>query len=450
MLRNFILTRGIPAASYFGYPLGKAFSLLRTSERWTREEIQKHQARALRNLVEHCYHHVPYYRKLMKSKNLHPDDIKTVHDLAKFPYLTRDNIRKEGEGLRADNYPDKVCQFRRSGGTTGEPIKIALDIRARAFEVAAYLRGYQWMNCRLGNPQVRLFGGSLGLSSNTGLRVKLKEWLYNSHLLPAFEMRQENVEDYIDVVRRAKEGILVGYASAVLNLAEHMSGRHIQGSPLRSVILTSEHIPEEWRIFVSQVFGAPVFCYYGCGEVNSLGYECKGEEGYIVPQEHVILEVGGEDSTVLREEGRGEACITTLFNYAMPLIRYLNSDVLALKYPQKGRKHLRILRLEGRIMDQLTATDGHSIGSVLPTYMVQKSGVPVWKYQVVQTSAREIVFHYLLRDNAHLSTEDKDMLKGMIRRYLGSDMAVKFVIGEFETTRSGKHRFAINRVTSSG
>jgi phenylacetate-CoA ligase len=446
MLRQCLLNQGMILSSYLGYPPGKSVSLLRNSQHWTAEEIQTHQQQALRALMHHCYSHIPYYRDLMRSRNLHPDEFQSVSDLSKLPYLTRDIIRAQAARLRADNYPDSVCQFRRSGGTTGEPIKVAVDVRARAFEVAAYLRGFEWMRHRLGQPMVRLFGGSLGLSTDTNLKTRLREWLLNSRFLPAFELTPENVGDYVATIYQAKGGVLVGYPSAVLNLSEYMSRHGLKGSPLESVICTAEFMPEEWRSRISEVLDVPVYCYYGCGEVNGIAHECHGEEGYIVSQEHVILEVCGDNPAKFLDQGGGEACITTLFNYAMPLIRYLNGDILELKYPRHGRAHLRIVKLEGRVMDQLVATDGHRVSSVLPTHLVFKSGVPVWKYQVVQTERNNIIFHYLLRDDGSLPSDMQKTLEGVLRRYLGEDLQVQFVVGEFETTKAGKHRFVINRV----
>ena len=171
-----------------------------------------------------------------------------------------------------------------------------------------------------------------------------------------------------------------------------------------------------------------------------------GEEGYIVSQEHVILEIGGDEPANFQGQGRGEACITTLFNYAMPLIRYLNGDVFELQQQRNGHAHLRIAKLEGRVMDQLFRTDGQRISSVLPTHLVFRSGAPVWKYQVVQTDLDRIVFRYMLRDGEPLSREMQHTLVEVLRRYLGDDLQVLFVEGGFETTRSGKHRFVINRV----
>jgi len=433
-------------SSYLGYPVGKAVTLLRGSQQWTAEEIQVHQQGALNALMHHSYKHVPYYRDLLKSRNLRPDDFQTIRDLAKLPYLTRDIVRAQAGRLRADNYPDGVCQFRRSGGTTGEPIMVALDARARAFEVAAYIRGLEWMKYRIGQPMVKLFGGSLRLSTSTNLRTKTREWLLNSRFLPAFDLTPENVATYVATIRRGKGGVLVGYASAILNLAEYMSRLGLKGSALESVICTAEYMPKEWRTYIKEILEVPVFCYYGCGEVNGVAHECSGEDGYIVSQEHVVLECGGNHPMEFRDEGRDEACITTIFNYAMPLIRYLNGDILELKYPTSGHAHLRIVNLEGRVMDQLLTTDGHAISSALIPHLVYKSGAPFWKYQVVQTDLGNIAFHYLLQNGETLSLAMRDTLTEILLGCLGENQRIQFIQGAFETTKAGKHRVVINRI----
>src|SRR5262249_511356 len=158
----------------------------------------------------------------MRSRNLRPEDFTSLADLAKLPYLTRDIIRREGVRLRALNYSDKTCQFRRSGGTTGEPIRVAVNDQARAFELASWLRGLGWMNHRPGRPMVSLFGGSMGIKGNWHLKGAVRQWILNERFLPAFELTPENVGHYYSVIRQAKGGALVGYASAVMNLVEYM------------------------------------------------------------------------------------------------------------------------------------------------------------------------------------------------------------------------------------
>jgi phenylacetate-CoA ligase len=439
------LTHGLGMAAYLGHPIGRCVKLLSKSEEWSRQQIETHQGEALNALMRHCYEHVPYYRNVMKARSLTPDDFNSPCDLAKLPYLTKEIIREYSETLRADNYPDNQCLFRRTGGTTGEPIKVAIDVRARAFEIASYLRGFQWMKYRLGNPRVVLFGGSLGFEEDTRLKVRLREWILNSRFLSAFELTPDNVARYVTVMNEGKQGVLVGYASAAFHLAEYMEMRGFKGCPLRSVICTAEYMPDEWRTRIQEVMEVPVFCYYGCGEIQRVAHESDGEEGYVVSQEHIILEVANGYPEAFRNEGRGETCLTTLFNYAMPLIRYLNGDICELQYANRGHAHLRITRLEGRVMDQLLKTDGTKISSVLPTHFVYRSGIPVWKYQTVQTGVDNIVFHYVLREGEMLSDEMKNTLERVFRKYLGESLRIEFVVGEFEVTKSGKHRFVINR-----
>jgi len=452
MLRRWFFNHGISLTSYVGYPLGNAVKLFGESQRWNAKEMVDFQQRALQLLMRHCYDHVPYYSEIMRSRNLHPDDFQAVSDLARLPFLTREIIRREGKRLRASNYADHVCQYRRSGGTTGEPIEVALDARARAFEVAAFLRGLEWMNYRPGSSLIYLFGGSLGLKTKLQLRDRVREWILNMRFLPAFELTPENVGDYYEVIRGARGGTLVGYASAVVNLAEYMSRKEIRGSPLNSIICTAEYMPEEWRKQISDVFGAPVFCYYGCGELNGIAHERVGTKGYLVSSEHVILEVAGEEPSQFSDKGRGLACITSLFNYAMPLIRYLNGDVLELERSDSNKDNsepLRIAAVEGRTGDQLIAMDGHKVSSALPPHLVFKSGLPVWRYQVVQIDRGEIVFHYVTRDGNPLSPKMQSLMIEVFRKYLGGDLQVSFVVGNFETTKSGKHRFVINKIPPS-
>ena len=240
LVRRAAMSHGLHLSGAFGHPVGKAVGFLRESEHWTREQLTRHQEQALRALLEHCYQFVPYYRELMRDRKLRPADFRQPRDLRALPYLTREIIREQGDRLRAQNYPDAVCQFRRSGGTTGEPIRGGLfDRQARGFEVAAYLRGFQWMGYRQGSPMVRLFGGSLGIPNRTSFRTKVREWLFNSRFLPAFELGPGNFREYVDLIRRSPGGVLVGYASAVLNLVEHMRRAGMQGSPLRMLICTA-------------------------------------------------------------------------------------------------------------------------------------------------------------------------------------------------------------------
>lgn len=446
MSRRWLLAQGLTLSQRLGYRTGRALALLRQSPEWSAAELKAHQDQAIQNLMYHCYQHVPYYRSVMQERALLPADFQTTQDLSKLPYLTRNIIRQQKSRLRAENYPDSKCQFRRSGGTTGEPIEVAADARARFFEVAAYVRGFEWMNYSLGEPMVRLFGGSLGLTQRQTVKSRLHDWVLNSRFLPAFELTPDNASKYVDVINEAGEAVLVGYASVVRNLAEYVRKQHLQVHGLKSVICTAEYTPDVWRIEIGAAFNAPVFCYYGCGEINSIAYECAGEEGYLVTEEHIVLEVANDESNVFTDEGRGEACITTLFNYAMPLIRYRNGDMLTLEHASGEWPHRRIKLLEGRVVDQLLRADGHRVSGAFVPHLVFKSEFPVWKYQVVQTDYDRLRFHYLLENGVTILEKTQEELTSVFRNHLGSEVKVEFVLGDIQYSSSRKHRFVINKL----
>jgi phenylacetate-CoA ligase len=446
LIRNWLSNISIALSSIYGSPLGEVYKSVMASQFWDHDTIQSYQLCALQVLIKHCYKNVPYYYDLMQKRGIKPDDIQQLEDLSIFPFLTREIIRKQGNRLLASNYLNRKIEFRRSGGTTGEPTRVAADARARAYETAAYLRGFKWMGYQIGCPMVRLFGGSLGLDDRKTFRSIIREFMFNSRFLPAFELSRENAVDYVREINRYKGTVLVGYSSVLRNLAEHICQQGLKVGSIESVISTAEPLPEHWRVEISSAIKAPVYSYYGCGEVNSMGYEKPGQVGYIVPQEHIILESTNNKSDVYSPTGRGQACVTTLFNYAMPLIRYLNGDELNLSYFDSGLAHQRILSIEGRVMDQLVASNGEKISGAFVPHLVFKSGFPAWKYQVVQFDRNSIQFHYLPNPNNPVSMEMFSELTKVFKKHLGKDIHVEFSEGDFEQTPAGKHRFVINQL----
>lgn len=447
MLRKIFWNHILPISGRFSYRIGKALKIMIEAETWTRNEIETYQGEALNRLMAHCYENVPYYREIMKQRKLMPSDFKIVSDISKMPLLTREDLRVNMNRLRSRVHPDSCCNFSRSGGTSGEPVTIAIDARARAFALAAYIRGFTWMGHQWGNPIVQLFGGSLGVGKSS-FRGLIVNKIFNARPLPAFELSPQTMKRYVEAVENSPNATLVSYASTALNFAKYASD--INWHPnLSSVICTAEQMPESWRSKISDSFKTPVYCYYGCSELNSLGYQHHSEVGYIIPQEHAIVEIRKENPAEFIAEGEGELVVTSLFNYAMPIIRYVNGDCGHIGYVGDGALcHQRILELQGRVMDQLLDSRGIPIGSALPPHMILKTGVGLLKYQVIQPMIGQIGFHYEMPDASDIGSGDRSLITEVFRRHLGDETIIEFVRGEFEITPAGKHRLVISKVLS--
>src|SRR5690606_21806642 len=136
---------------------------------------------------------------------------------------------------------------------------------------------------------------------------------------------------------------------------------------LEAVYPTGELLLPEWEQTIRRVFRCAVLPYYGCGEVNSLGYHVRQGEGYRIPEEHAVIEVqdaGGE----ARLEGDGRFLVTELEQYAMPIIRYMSGDAGRIAPPEDGEPFSRIARLDGRYNSLLMTSGGDLISGVIGTH----------------------------------------------------------------------------------
>ena len=415
--------------------------LLGESQWWPPERIRAFQDESLRALIEYAYKHVPYYRTIMRARGLTPKDIKTTDDLVKFPILDKKAFREHWKELISDETdPDRV-PVRWTGGTTGEPLRIARDPRNSAFENAAFLRGLSFGGYRQGEKLVKLFGGTLGLAPEN-LPEKLKARFAGEVFLPAFELSSKNVKKYVEVIQRSKARFLRGYASAVYLLAKLMTecGLRLR---LQAVFPTAETLHDYQRELITECLGQ-VFEYYGCGELNSIAFECEEHQGMHISEEHVYLEVLREGNPVAEGE-MGAVTLTTLQNYTMPLIRYQNGDVAVLTSQpcSCGRNLRRIVKILGRINDLLRAKDGRLIsGAFIPHLFRITKGIQ--QVQVIQETTDLLIVRIV--KGPQFTERELELVLETIQRYLGEiNIEVEYV-DHIPATAMGKLRFVISKV----
>jgi len=413
------------------------------SQWWSAHEIKTMQDDAVRRLIEHVYRHVPYYRKLMISKHLTPEDIKTTEDLVKLPVLTKQTLSSRWEEFLPERLDSSRVAVRRTGGTTGQPLRIARDSRGAAFENAAFYRGLGFAGYRQGEAMAKLFGGSLGMAP-VGSLQRAKAWFSGEIFLPAFEVSRENAPVYVHTIRRGHARFLRGFASAIHLLAVSMKDRNL-ALELDAVFSTSDMLYEPQREVIAERLGQ-VFEYYGCGEVNSIAFECSAHNGLHVSDEHVLLEAL-KDGVPVGEGEAGAATLTTLRNYTMPLIRYQNGDIVTLtKRPCPcGRGLSRIEKLLGRTNDLLRAQDGRLISGVfLPAFLVRAEMSGVSQVQVIQESADWV--RVLVVASAGYCDDSLVPLRELLVRYLGRIRIDVEEVATIPTAPSGKRQYVISKL----
>ena len=427
-----------------GFGLTQALRLLGESERWERSRIDRLRDDKLVRLVEQAYYAPsPHYRKMMDDHGVRPSDIRGLADLPKLPILTKETLRAHADALRVGG--DAPIEIGATGGTTGNPIKIIRDKAGSVWQRGCYWRGFGWGGLRMGDPFVQLFGGTLGVARPRRLD-RAKSWFSGKHFLPAFELAPENAEEYLDAIGASGARFLVGYTSAVYLLASHAERRGIRLA-LDAVFPTAEPLLDNWRETIARAFGAKVLPYYGCGEVQSLGYTCPdaAEPVYHTCDEHSVIEVETPDGA--RLVGEGAFLVTDLDNHAVPMIRYRNGDAGALAPPgcSCGRTLGLITRIDGRVNDVLYKTTGDAIsGAIGPHAFKMVEGVE--QFQIIQRRIGQITIN-IVRLPGYAPGSEEPKIDRIFRQHLGRDAEIEIrYVDSIPRTAAGKARFIINEV----
>jgi phenylacetate-CoA ligase len=379
----------------------------------------------------------------MDERGLLPKDIESAGDLRKLPVLTKSLVRVNWNALRAANVPDKAISIAATGGTTGEPMKIAKHVETEAWASVSFERGLTWGGCKPGVRSACLTGGSLWGGEKT--RWQQFTATFTGRIeLPAFDLGRENVLRYAAAIRNSKAPFLIGYATSVYDFARLLLER-AQVLPLAAVFTTASHLYPEWADTIREAMNCKVYSYYGCGECNSMGYQCQEGQSYHIPEEHVILEVES-DSGQSSFSGTGELLLTDLDNDAMPLLRYRNGDYLTLSGDPCGcgRSLLLISNLEGRIHDFLYAVNGERVASGIST-VTMRYVEDIDEFQVRQDSLNHIKILIVAR--RPLREEVSSYIRHSFRHYLGEQMDVEIqVVDNIPRTKAHKRRIIINEM----
>lgn len=409
----------------FFYPreiLGLRHTLERTQ--WLPpEQLLAFQEMRLRKIIEHAYHSVPYYRRLFDEKALGPSDVGSVRDLKKLPLLTKDKVRDNGQALMANNSSRYRPKSYSTSGTSGEPLVFYLDKSANALEFVYYWRYWGWAGYRLGNRFAEL-GSHFFLE-----RPKLSEhpFYYQSHLrrlhLNSARVSPSDARKMADAIRKYNPRFLKGVSSALYFFAISLKEVGITDLAFKAVFSTGEVVTPLYRATIESVLNAPLLDSYGHMERTVSISQCL-EGGYHVNSDYGLLETietsYGNNGTFLT----GRAVGTSLYNLAMPLIRYDIGDEIELyKEPRScpcGRTLPLVKAIHGRSEDVIITPDGHFITSL---FIVPEFIEGIRFAQFVQVSSDEIAVRVVRGRSWKEGTENRLVL--YTQRLLGPSMRVQ-------------------------
>lgn len=318
------------------------------------EQIRELQLRRLQATVRHCMNS-EFYKKRFEEIGLKPEDIKSLDDLRKIPFTTKQDLRETYPfGMRSVPL-EKCVRLHSSSGTTGNPTVILhtqkdLDEWANAVARCLWMVGLRPDDVFQNSSGYGMFTGGLGFqygaerlgmltvpaaAGNTLRQIKfIKDFGTTAiHAVPSYVTRIKEVMDQEGVDPR-------------------------RDTKLRVLAIGAEPHSEEQRKRIEDMMGVKAYNSFGMSEMCGPGvaFECKEQNGLHIWEDYYIVEIVNPDTLEPTPEGEiGELVLTTINREGMPLLRYRTRDLTrVLGHDCKcGRHHLRLDRMKGRSDDMM-------------------------------------------------------------------------------------------------
>ena len=418
----------------------------------SREEIVAIQNERLLRQVQHVWNDVPYYRKKMEDAGVTPDDIKSIDDLHKLPFLSKDDLRESYPYGMLGVPMQEAIRIQSTSGTTGKrvvafynqhDIDLWEDCCARAIMAAG---GTNEDVCQV-SYGYGLFTGGPGLNGG-------------SHKVGCLTIPTSsgNTDRQIMFIRDLNATILCCTPSYAAYIGECMQemGLGPDDIPLKAGIFGAEAWSEEMRQDIQKTLGIKAYDIYGLTELSGPGvsFECSAQKGMHVNEDHFIAEiVDPETGEVLPEGSIGELVFTAIDKEAFPMIRYRTHDICSLTREKCscGRTHVRMTRLMGRSDDMLIIRGVNVFPSQIETVLLNY-GYPA-NYQIIvdrvgTTDSFEVRVEMtpeMFTDNLGEITErQKELVKGL-NSMLGLTAVVTLVAPKTIERSEGKAVRVIDR-----
>ncbi len=416
------------------------------------EDMRKLQNERLIKQVHHVYENVPYYKDLMDKKGVKPEDIQSVDDLHKLPFLSKADLREAYPfGLLAKPLSDCV-RIHSTSGTTGKrvvafytqhDVDLWEDCCARAITAAG---GNEDDVCQVAYGY-GLFTGGMGLHGGSHKAGCLT--------LP---MSSGNTERQIQFMRDLGATILCCTPSYAAYIGEtlHDMGLTPDDIKLKAGIFGAEPWTEEMRRSIEKSLGIKAYDIFGLTEISGPGvaFECEEQSGMHINEDHFIPEIiDPETGEVLPEGSVGELVFTSITKEAFPLLRYRTRDlcVLSRKKCSCGRTLIKMAKPMGRSDDMMIIRGVNVFPSQIETVLIEQGYSPNYLIEVDRKNNTDTLDISVEMNPDQFSDKMKDVqdkekaLAGAIKTMLGINPKVHLVSPKTLARSEGKAVRVIDR-----
>lgn len=412
------------------------------------QELEQIKRNRLTKLLHHAVRSVPAYQRYqaLLEQQIQQPDWDPVRFLQEIPVLTKKDFNQNPDLYLTNGINKASLIANRTGGSTGEPTRFYLDRYAVEHYEAARWTGLSWHGIRIGDPSIMVWGSPIELNQQQSRHYALKERLLkNRKVIPAYDLQENKLEDYVKMLKRFRPVYLYGYASALALFARLLEKNKL--SPrlhrLKAVVSTAESLLPDQREVIERVFQCPAINEYGARDGGMIAYQCPHQQMHLFEDNCLVEIVHLKTKHPVQAGEHGLILVTDLHNYSMPRLRYQLNDVVTLspKPCPCGLSYSVLERIEGREDDVFVKPNGEYVHGHFFNHIARNlTGIET--FQIVQHSPETFTLQLVKQPEQYAKQTEAQFVE-KIRQSFGDVYINVQYQDQIPPTPSGKIRYAI-------
>ncbi len=419
---------------------------------WDPDNVEAEQYKALGKLLAHARKTIPHYARALKSvKSLKPKNLAqgAWHHV---PILTRAAVNEAGEELMSRSVPKKHGGLNPiyTSGTTGRPVRVVRTSHALQYWSAFTTRDHIWHDRDISQTL------AVSRSSEKGFAiypegVEHQSWgspgVFSSG--PAFSLNvNTSIADFAEWLTRINPAYFMTLPNIMKRLAPYCRDRGIDLPNLKEAYVHGEVCTDFIRGAVNDAWGVALHDMYSSREIGYMALQCPENDHYHVQAEGVVLEVLDDNDQPCGPGETGRVIVTTLRNYAMPLIRYEVGDRAKMGGTCSCGRGLPVLnRIIGREQDVLILPNGEQRWTLLgsPDVRDLMNMAPIRQYQFAHVASD--VIEVRLGIGRQLTEQESARITDFVQKKFGYPFTIQFQCAdELPRTKAGKFRDFVREI----
>ena len=416
-----------------GFAINKAKQLLSEIQRKSDKDFETYVSQRKESILQYHRTHNAFYKSKVKDI-----DLNNWEDI---PVMTKKDLQQPLSQLLSNGFNSKNVYVNKTSGSSGDPFIFAKDKFCHALTWAQIMDRFSWYTIDFNSSkQARFYG--IPLDKKGYYKERIKDFFANRYRFSVFDLSDSAFENVLEKFRLTRFDYINGYTSPIVQFAKFLERKNVVLKDicptLNVCVVTSEMLFEDDRELLEQQFGIPVINEYGASELDLIAFENPSSE-WQVNSETLFVEILDNENKSLPNGTEGRVVITSLYNKAIPFIRYDIGDVGVLSRQSTLRKPI-LEKLVGRTNDIAILPSGKKAAG-LTFYYITKSIIEedgnVKEFIIEQLVLNHFKISYVSK--IRLTEPQKETITKAMVTYLEAGISITFEKFEkLKRSKSGK------------